>query len=236
MIGRRAGLISVAIVLVPAIGLASSWAWTEWSARKALQRGNELMNEAHYAEAVGALSDAISLRASPKALQLRAVAYSKVGDNAKTIADLTTLIQKTPNRRAAYQLRAETFLKVANYGEAVDDLNTALRLSPEWVRGYALRGEAYQALGHFDDAMEDMDMAVALQPTPENYYKRGLLKASLRRYSKAITDFTIAIELDSSITDVYRSRASALEAIGDSTAAQADLLRAASARPNAARD
>ncbi|HVP00316.1 MAG TPA: hypothetical protein VMT15_19730 [Bryobacteraceae bacterium] len=219
------------IALLLAISLVGVKGWTWWSAKKELWQANALIDAARYSEAVQVLTESIRWNPSMKLYRLRAVAYGKLGDEARQMADLETVISQEPGDGWAYRFRAEIFTKHLDYSAAVDDLNNALRLSPNWIEGYSIRGETYKKMGQLADALDDLNMAVALQPLPENYYKRGVVLALRRDYRKAIADFTIALSLNSHLADVYRARANALEGIGDTEAAQADLERAASAAP-----
>jgi tetratricopeptide (TPR) repeat protein len=199
-----------------------------WTRSKALERGNELLNTGWYAEAVLALSDAIRLKSKPaRAHELRAIAYSKLGDNRRAVADLSTVISLDPGSVAAYQMRAASFLNLSEPGLAAQDLETALRLSPQWVLGYALRGRAYREQGKLKAALEDFDMAAALDPSAENYYQRGLTKEVLADYLRAIDDYTLALEIEPNWEPAYRARARAHAALGDVNSAAGDLRRAA---------
>ncbi len=219
----------VGIAWLLAVGFVSVWGWRAWSARRELQQANALIDAARYLEAVDVLTHSIRQHPTMKAYHLRAAAYGKLGDDEKEMADLTTLIRLAPADGLAHQLRAEILIKRRNYREALDDLNDALRLSPNWIEGYAVRGETHRELGKLDDAIDDMNMAVALKPTPDNYYGRGVVLTLMGNYSKAVADFTIALTLNPHLAEVYRARASALEGLGDTEAAQADLQHAASA-------
>jgi tetratricopeptide (TPR) repeat protein len=198
-----------------------------WNRSKALERGNELLNHQQYADAVVALGEAIRLDSNPaKAYQLRAIAYSKLGDNGRAVADLTIVISLDPGRISAYEFRAISFLRLSQPEQAAQDLETALELSPQWVSGYTLRGKTYRELGRLKAAIDDFDMAVALDPSAENYYQRGLTKEALTKYRPAIDDYTIALEMEPKWELAYRARAHAREALGDLNGAAGDLRRA----------
>jgi tetratricopeptide (TPR) repeat protein len=232
---RRMILQAAGVAIVALCVLGGGWgvrqASAAWTRNRALQRGNELFNSHQYAEAVLALSEAIRLKSDPaKAHQLRALAYSKLGDHRRAVADLSTVIALDPGRVSAYQMRAASYLNLSQPTLAGEDLDMALRLSPQWVSGYTMRGTAYREQGKLQAALADFDMAVALDPCAENYYQRGLTKESLSDYLRAIDDYTIALEVRPNWELAYRARARAHAALGDSNGAAGDIRRAESAK------
>src|SRR6266853_6701557 len=104
-LARQRMILQVSFAAVLAACAAGGWGLRQASTRaKALERGNALVSRGQYAEAVLALSEAIRLNSNPaKAHELRAIAYSKLGDHKRAVDDLSTVILLDAGNLSAYQ-------------------------------------------------------------------------------------------------------------------------------------
>lgn len=130
------------------------------------------------------------------------------------------------------------------YNAAISDCTKSIRLSPKpaaayngrgWVK-YLLgkleteQGYAARAQRHYRAAIVDSDEAICLDRDSYNsyafYHTRGAAKAALGDYSKAVEDFSQAIQIKPTHALSYRDRAKAKEALGQKDAAKVDYKRA----------
>ena len=112
------------------------------------------------------------------------------------------------------------------YEEAIEKLTEAIRLDPRYALAYSSRGSAYLRTGQSKAAIQDYDEAIRL--TPENpdqadvYYNRGFVYQTTGQYDQAIQDFTQAIRLNPIRADLYESRATAYDKLGEEQKANSD--------------
>jgi tetratricopeptide (TPR) repeat protein len=119
---------------------------------------------------------------------------------------------------------------------AIADFETARRLAPEhgelWgtraATAYLRQGEALSRLGKTDEALAAYDRAVGLRG--RLHYaalnNRGAYNIRLKRYDRAITDLTSAIEVDDGRASAFYNRHIAYYRAGQPDKAEADLARA----------
>ncbi|OMJ76401.1 hypothetical protein SteCoe_24233 [Stentor coeruleus] len=89
---------------------------------------------------------------------------------------------------------------------------------------YFYRGIIRYLLGKFALALEDAKFSIekADENLPEHYVFRGLCHASLNNYSEAISDFSVAIQLNDALDYVYDFRGRCAYLIDDSDMAYMD--------------
>jgi tetratricopeptide (TPR) repeat protein len=126
---------------------------------------------------------------------------------------------------AAYSAGAE-LNDAGDYAEAVEKLTEAIRLDPQYAPAYSSRGFAYLHTGRSQEAIQDYDEAIRLAPENPNqaddYYNRGFVYQTTGQYEQAIEDFTQAIRLNPVRADLYESRATAYDNLGEEQKATAD--------------
>ena len=146
-----------------------------------------------------------------KALELNprfAQAYEERGLNYyfqekwdKVIHDFTHYIHLVPNKAEAYRMLGMGYLKIGNFQNAIINFDKALDLKPEMAAVLSYRAEAFRLNGQLDEAIQDANKAIALETDPRI------------------------------LSDVYRSRGKAYEALGRETSANADFNKATEIDP-----
>ena len=97
---------------------------------------------------------------------------------------------------------------------------------------YELRAIHAMERGDFVRAEADLALAIKLSSNPASPAKqRGILAASQQRWTDAHRDFSTMVEHDAKNPDAWFMRAQANQALGNSTAARADLDHARSLAP-----
>jgi tetratricopeptide (TPR) repeat protein len=118
---------------------------------------------------------------------------------------------------------AEAYLKQIGTPAALKLLNDA----KEFNR-YAKKIEKAFAANQWQKAVKYCSKCIVMDSTSiESWNERGRAYTSLQNYSQAIQDFSMAISLDPSEHICYKNRAEVYNALGNSAAYLADLLRAA---------
>ena len=130
-----------------------------------------------YNAAVAAADEAIRLTPnSPRAFNLKAVAYNRLAEDPKLSKEqrqfmyaraedaATRAIQLAPNYPAAYESLAWAQLRQGKHKEAVASASKAIQLNPRSSMGHAIRAYAHEALGEKDLMMEDIAKAAELNP------------------------------------------------------------------------
>jgi tetratricopeptide (TPR) repeat protein len=119
---------------------------------------------------------------------------------------------------AAYSAGAELVF-AGEYEAAIEKLSEAIRLDPRYAPAYSSRGSAYLHTGESQAAIQDYDTAIRLAPEnpdlADDYYNRAFAYLTLGEYQQAIEDYTQAIRSSPGRGDLYVSRATAYDKLGE---------------------
>jgi tetratricopeptide (TPR) repeat protein len=124
-----------------------------------------------------------------------------------------------PGNRDPYFLRAVSIVRYAMHKpikprtknkmlrDAKRDLNRALKHSPKDYQVMYFRGVLNFALHNFFDAITDFETVIekSEETSPKYYLARGRCYACLSMFKEAITDLSIAINLNKDLLDVSLS-------------------------------
>jgi tetratricopeptide (TPR) repeat protein len=101
--------------------------------------------------------------------------------------------------------------------DARKDLNTALERSPKDEQVLFLRGILNFALHRFYDSIADLDRVIEKvdETNAAHYLARGRCYACLSMFKEAITDLSIAININKDLLDAYLNRGKCAYLIGD---------------------
>jgi tetratricopeptide (TPR) repeat protein len=150
------------------------------------------------------------------ALYNRAVAYRKMGDLDKAIADEGEVIRLDAGNSASltedYCSRGLMWYAKCEYNSAIVDYNEAIRLDPKCTYAYFNRSQAWIAKREYDRAIKDisdvigMDAGTSTELAPD-YSRRGVAWKGLGNYEKALIDYNEAVHFDQKYTDAYKDLA-----------------------------
>lgn len=99
-----------------------------------------------------------------RAYRNRGIAYGKMGEFQKSLADLSAAIERDPTFADAYYDRSLTHYNMRHARSAIADLTEAISLKPAYADAFGNRGLLHLLLGHYDLALADLDKAIALDP------------------------------------------------------------------------
>lgn len=156
-------------------------------------------------------------------LYQRALAYSAIGDQAKTIGDLQEAIRITPSHLGARVDLGGAFSAVGQSAAAMTAYNDAVKEFPNLPLVYNNRGFFQQSIGRLDEAILDFTKAMELDPQfIEAISNRGYVQMNRGDYESAENDFTQSLALNAAQPSVLSLRAGSKLSRGDVAAAIAD--------------
>jgi len=144
-----------------------------------------------------------------KALLNRGVTYNTLGDNAKELADYSTLIklEDAPVEFVANALlyRGVTFSTLGDTAKSLDDLSTLIKLKGAPVDKVAIallcRGVSYSTLDDTARKLADYNTLIEMEDAPVNQvayalFFRGITYSSLDDTENELADYSTLIKLE----------------------------------------
>ncbi|WP_345193991.1 tetratricopeptide repeat protein [Algibacter agarivorans] len=149
-----------------------------------------------------------------------------LGDYEAAIKDFSSVIKTVPNQPKTYTLRAHAYKATENYMNALQDYSTAILIEPS-ADSYYNRGVFFMDIKYYEKANNDLNMALRLNKNNAYaYFYRGASHLLLGKFNEAISDFSKAIEFDSTDFDAYLGLAIAQFKINDTDHAKLNFHRA----------
>jgi tetratricopeptide (TPR) repeat protein len=154
---------------------------------------------------------------------LRGVAYSRMDDDERAIADFNEAIRLDPNNAVVFVLRGMSRREMGDDMNAMMDFDEAIRLDPKYGVAFHVRGMARRSLGNLENAIADFSEAIRLDPKEaDSIVSRGMALFEIGDHDRAIADFSEAIRRDPNNRDLYQLRGKAWQAKGNMDRARAD--------------
>ena len=142
----------------------------------------------------------------------RGLAYNKLKEHEKAIADYNKAIALNPKYAIAYNNRGLAYDELKEHEKAFEDYNKAIALDPEYARAYNNRGIAYNKLKEHEKAIADYNKVIALDPEyARAYNNRGTAYGKLKKHEKAFEDYNKAIALNPEDAIAYYNRGTAYD-------------------------
>jgi len=140
----------------------------------------------------------------------RADLYRKAKKYDLALLDINAAIEKTSSPTAYYYwLRGDILEKSIKREAAIADYTKALEIDPNYMRVYRARSSLYMWEEKYNLALADINLEIEKSSvsSPYSYWLRGEILEKMGDKEKAIQDFSKAIEIDTTYTLAYRSRA-----------------------------
>jgi tetratricopeptide (TPR) repeat protein len=133
-----------------------------------------------------------------KAYRLRGKAYYKSGEYLGAVADFSKAIELAPGNKEDYLGRGMALSQIADYNRAIDDFAKAISLDPKYPDARYWR--AFVNAKYRQDyvsALEDFTKVIGLNGAYvyDAYNGRGETYIKLNEFEKAISDFSLLLEL-----------------------------------------
>ena len=157
-----------------------------------LETGLEQLDNGQYEAAVTSFTKALRLALGDLAeiLMYRAMAFAGVGDYPRAYADFDECLNINDGFAPAWNERANTLKTQEKYRDALQDYSTALMLDIEFLEARYNRALCYEELGMYAEAAHDLNLVISQNPgIAPAYEARARMKAQLRDYDEAITDY-----------------------------------------------
>jgi tetratricopeptide (TPR) repeat protein len=116
-------------------------------------------------------NDTSAKRALASAYYTRGLAFTSVGDHAKSIEDYNEAINYEPEHVLAFNKRGWANLEVGNYDQAIKDFEKVVHFKPNenqpkqnLASAYMKRGISYDKKSDYANAIPDFEMVLKLKP------------------------------------------------------------------------
>ncbi len=194
----------------------------------------------------------------------RGIIYYEEGNLTAALSDYNKAIKINPNVAEAYYNRGDAYAKQNNLTGALSDYNKAIELNPDYAQAYTNRGSIYVKQGNFIQALSNYNKAIEIYPAvavptdltiwldrpktasageviksyyssyADAYYNRGCVYDKLGNFTGALSDYSIAIVINSNYADAYNNRGFIYSRLGNYTQAISDFTKAIEINPDIA--
>lgn len=155
---------------------------------------NKLMQDEKYQDVINLLTTyLINEPQDYRAISLRAVAYRKTGDHAKSIEELKDALQIAPSDANVYSELGVSYFHFKDLNSALKMMDSSVSLEPNNPYRYSSRAYIKDALKDVDGAIADYEKAIELDPEDAIAHnnlgmlqeKKGRIKDSKKSFEKS---------------------------------------------------
>lgn len=180
-----------------------------FSAVKAMSRGNDFYFAKNYSQALSAYDEAIRLNSQlAEAYNNRGIVKYESKQFAAAVEDYTAAINLKSAFADALNNRGNAYLALGQFQNAVQDLKDALKFNDNSAVGHNNLGSVYYSMRNLDAAIKEYTRAIELNPNfAEAYYNRAAVYYGQGKYLQALSDIQISLKLNSAdfaIQDLYK--------------------------------
>lgn len=137
-----------------------------------------------------------------KVLDLKGVAYDKLGNYDDAIKCYEELIKLNPIDAEAHRKMGDVFKHKNCCENAVECYETANQIDPTNIETLNNKGEVLNCLGRYEEALECLDRVLDMEENSANtLYKKGNVHINLKQWEKAIRCFDEARKIDPNFVD-----------------------------------
>lgn len=135
--------------------------------------------------------------------------YYKYNDYKKAKDNYQKYLKLAKNSMSAQKRYAKFLYLSKEYQPAIDEINKILAVDPNDIVLYRIRAYCYCELKQYSNGLPDIERFFTDQPNSglkllaEDHKYRGKILAGLGKDSLAVTDLGKAVEMDSTLLDVY---------------------------------
>ena len=178
----------------------------------------------HYQKAISDLTKAIELDPSkPEPYLYRGNAYGEMDMFSNAIADFNRAREAENGDYFENLKQAHTAILEGDFQTALARATSATDERPTDSIAHTYRGIALHGISRFGQAVDAFNIADAIDPdNPAIMFNRGLSNLAHSRPSDAVSDFSSALSIDSSLGAALKYRAVAYDHLGMPIEAEAD--------------
>ena len=215
-------------------------------------------------EAMPDFNEAIKINPGAPVYINRGIIYYEEGKFTDALSDYNKAIKINPDIAEAYYNRGNAYTQQNDLNDALSDYNKAIELNSDYAEAYSNRGSIYVKQGNFTQALASYNTAIDKYPhaaSPmdfdiwrygiksalignvfkshyngyaEAFYNRGFIYDKQGDLTRAISDYSKAIVLNSDYADAYNNRGYIYSRQGSNTQAVSDFNKAIEINPNIA--
>ncbi len=142
------------------------------------------------------------------ALNTRSYTYAYLGQYEDALNDINTVLSFDPSNTTALHNKSIFLTKIGDNSKAVlENINKAINVEPNNGKLYNTRGNIYFEMSNYDlayaDFLESIELAKRKKETYDSYVKLGNIDMIKERYNIAIVNYTEALNVDSSDSELY---------------------------------
>jgi len=202
-------------------------------------RGEVNFRKGNYAAAIADITAALTLqknstrtKPSPQAgaeagIVLRAASYLKATRYKDAVSDFTKVLKDDPANFPAYLQRAQANAGLQNWEAAIRDVQTYLRYFNDDAGAVFQCGTYYFDSEDYMNALKCFNKNLKQDPNNSNYYKaRGMTYTKTATYRYAVSDLSMALDLDPDDAETWMYLGVAKIRTGDNVNGCSDLEKA----------
>jgi tetratricopeptide (TPR) repeat protein len=160
-----------------------------------------------------------------KAYNLRAIALHKSSAHELALDDFNTAINLDANYINAIFNRGVLFMETKQFDKALNDFEKVISLDPSHVDAMFARKNMQTKLADMKE-LNRLNTLIEVEPNDaNNYYARSVYYFNKKMYQQAVSDASLAIELNPLFAEAFYIRGAALYQIGDLPQARANFLK-----------
>jgi protein O-GlcNAc transferase len=199
-----------------------------------VSRGNMLLQQRRFAEALASYEQAIALEPNhAEALLSRGNVLQELRRSEEALASYDRVISLRPDYADAFYNRGIALMRLNRLEEALASYDGAIAASPRHVRAYNNRGNIFQIMGRFREALASYQQAVAIKPDYiDGLYNQGLVLQGVGRFEEAVASYDRVIALSPGNAEAFSNRGIALGELNRLDDALASFDRAIVLKPD----
>lgn len=181
-----------------------------------------------YDKAIEAATFGLKVCPDKDLFRCRASLYETVGKRQEALADLNEFIRLAPDKAMGYYVRANLFQQLGRDEDALRDYAVSISKSPDSTFAMSERAKLLLKVGREEEALNEISKVTDFDKTDDDAVRlRGDIYAKLKKYDRAISDYTRAITMSPEYArSALEARARAYKQMGKLELAEKDLLEA----------
>ena len=165
-----------------------------------LQKSDRVRRSGDWSRVIKAFDRAIRIdSADPQTHRRRALAHLHSGSLLEAIHDFTRCLELDPRKAEVIAQRGQAYLKNNQLDMALEDFELALTRNPKLAKAYAGRVNVLMGQNRHEYALIWLTKAIHRFENPrdlaEIIFSRGKVFYQMKRFERAVADFTIVCEL-----------------------------------------
>ena len=199
------------------------------TAKRWLERGNQLWRLARYKEAVAAFDKAIELNKAEfnyLAHYGKGLALLYQGKSELALASLERATTSNPKFAPAFNKKSAILEILNRFDEALVAIETAIAIEPKNANYHFVKAFIFEELKLLDKAITAYDKAIKISPRATFYGRRGMIYDQQKEAELALADFDRAVQLNPNHAYAHNNRGHFYQKQGKVESALADFNRA----------